>query len=415
MLFHSKGEIGYMKKHTKLAIVCVCIFAAVALISLLLSDNISYEIVKHGSMEKSDSFEAIIIREEAIVESDRDGVIESMVAEHEMVKRNKKVASIYESRVDDGAKARLEDINIRIEEITKAKQQLGQSSARGFRVEGAIDTKTAELTRAMENGDMQKVSEIRTELNLLNDKKNAISGNTDNTDEILARLTEERKKYEKSLGSSKEDIFAPAAGLYTTDVDGYETILNPDAIREMTPYDFESVNKGRKSDKKKDTGNAICKIISDTNWYVTFVATQKEIEKLSEGSSVYLRVVNYDEEVPGKISYISTPANGNYLVAVSSSESCTWAFSERFVELDLVRSKYSGLKVPVEALRVVDNNTGVYTVVDGIVHFKKVKVLCKDNRYAIVEENNLKNGNLLLYDEVITSSRRKLKEGEKIS
>jgi len=404
-----------MKKHIKLALVCICIFAIVALISFAFSDRISYEIIKYGSMEKSESFEAIIIRDETVVEAKGEGIVESMVSEYEMVKKNKRIASIYESKVDDGAKARLEDINLRIDEITKAKQQLGQSSAGGFRVEGAIDAKMSELTKAMENGNMKKVADIRRELNLLNDKKNAISENTDNTDEILNRLMEEKAKYEKSLGDSKEDIFAPMAGLYTTDVDGFETILNPEGIREMTPYDFDSINKMRKGDKQKKNKNAVCKIIRNTSWDVVFIASQKELGKLKEGSKVYLRAANYDQEVPGYISYISTPVNGNYTVAVNSSETCPWALAERFLEIDLIRSKYSGLKVPIDALRVVDNTTGVYTVVDGIVHFKKVNVLSKDSRYAIVEEDNTKSGGLLLYDEVIVSSSKKLKVGGKIS
>ena len=88
---------------------------------------------------------------------------------------------------------------------------------------------------------------------------------------------------------------------------------------------------------------------------------------------------------------------------------------DRFVKISLIKNKYSGLKIPVEALRVNDGKTGVYVVVDGIVKFKKAKVLYKDDGYAIVEENNISQGGLLLYDEVIVSSSRKVKEGDKIS
>ena len=58
-----------MKKHTKLALTFVSIFVAVTLISLIFSDRLSYEIVQYGSMEKSDSFEAMLIRDETVVEA----------------------------------------------------------------------------------------------------------------------------------------------------------------------------------------------------------------------------------------------------------------------------------------------------------------------------------------------------------
>jgi len=64
---------------------------------------------------------------------------------------------------------------------------------------------------------------------------------------------------------------------------------------------------------------------------------------------------------------------------------------------------------------VLDGQTGVYVVVDGIVKFKKVKVLYKDTGYVIVEENNASTGGLLLYDEIIVSSSKTFKDGEKIS
>ena len=90
-------------------------------------------------------------------------------------------------------------------------------------------------------------------------------------------------------------------------------------------------------------------------------------------------------------------------MTATSTESCDWAFTERFLKLEFIKKKYSGLKVPSEALRVSDGKTGVYTVVDGIVKFKPVNIYYKDSKYAIVEENNASTGGLLLYDEVIVS------------
>jgi len=115
------------------------------------------------------------------------------------------------------------------------------------------------------------------------------------------------------------------------------------------------------------------------------------------------------------VTYISTPKNGKYVLTATSDVSCDWARDVRVATIDLVKKKYSGLKVPISAIHVKDKNTGVYTVVDGIVRFKKVKILYKNNKYAIVEENNTASGGLLLYDEVITSSSRGLKDGTRIN
>ncbi|MBQ8587756.1 MAG: hypothetical protein IJ454_00025, partial [Clostridia bacterium] len=308
---------------------------------------------------------------------------------------------------------KLSAVNSRIEEINKASEETTGLALGAFRVESTIDLRVSEITAAMEEGDMDKVISIKNELNLLNDKKNTLENGEEYTHEMLTKLMEEKKEYENALGDDKQDLYSPVSGIYSTVVDGFEEIVTSGAIGDMTPYDFESIYKMKNSDEVKP--GAVCKIIDNSGWSVAFLATEKEIQRLKEGSSVYIRTDGSAVDSSAEISYISTPVNGNYLVTATSDVSCEWANKERFVTIDLVRSRYKGLKVPVKALRVKDNITGVYTVVDGIVHFKKVKVLYKDNNFAIVEENNASQGGLLLYDEVVVSSGRTLKEGQRIS
>jgi len=404
-----------MKKIIKIVTIPCIILLLTIILTFIFSGGVKYEMVQHGEMEKSFSFSSIVIRDEVVIETQKKGVLESMVSDGEMVRKNKHVASVYESQINDNVKIALDNVNKRIEEIEKARDSLTSNTAGGFRMEGTMDAKVSEITKAMDEGDVNRVSTLHSELSLLNDKKNAMENGEEHTDEIIAALNKEKAKYEKELGGKGEDLFAPEAGIYSTSTDGFEDIITPDAIGEMTPYDYESICRMRDSGKKEERERGVCKIIKGTNWSVAFVATEKEIAGLKEGSGVYIRAKNHDGESNAYISYISTPVNGNYLVVATSDESCIWATKERFTEIDLVRNKYKGLRVPISALRVKDNETGVYTVVDGIVDFKKVNVLYKDTVYAIVEENNTKTGSLLLYDEVITSSRRRIKEGERVS
>lgn len=404
-----------MKKMLKVVAIPFGILVIAIVLSFIFSDGIRYEVVQHGTMEKANSFEGVIIRDETVITGEKKGVLESLVSENEMVRKNKHVASIYESEIDDEAKNRLESINDRIEEIEKAKEDLSTSKSGVYQLEGVMDMKINEIRDASAKGDISAVSVSIDEINLLNDKRNALDKGSDYTDGALSELLSEKAEIEKSMGSSKQDVFASKAGIYTTDIDGFETILDPEAIGDMTPYDYDSLKKMQENGKATPPENAVCKIIEGTEWSVAFVATEKEISKLKEGSPVYIRAKNHADDCDARVSYISTPVNGNYLVVVTSDESCSWAMQERFVDIDLIRSRYSGLRVPIAALRVKDNETGVFTVVDGIVHFKKVNVLYKDTVYAIVEENNTSGGGLLLYDEVITGSRRELKDGERIS
>lgn len=404
-----------MKKILKIVAIPGIILIIVTIISLIFSDGITYEVIRHGEMEKSYSFSAMVIRNETVILSQKSGVLESHVDNGEMIRKNKHIASIYESKIDENTKRTIERINARIDEITKIKDQFSASEIGAYQVDGVMDSKMRDLSDAMEKGDMKEVTALANELNLLNDRKNALQKGADYTEDTLKALLAEKAEAEKELGSSKQDLFSPAAGIYTTDVDGFERLLTPNAIGEMTPYEFDAIKKMNEKDRAKPKANEVCKIIEGTEWSVAFVATEKELSKLKEGSRVYIRAKNHEEDSEARISYISTPVNGNYLVIATSDKDCTWAMKERFVEIDLIRSKHTGLKVPIAALRVKDGKTGVFAVVDGIVYFKEVNVLYKDSVYAIVEEDNTSRGGLLLYDEVVVSSRRELKEGERIS
>lgn len=404
-----------MKKILKIVAIPGIILIIVTIISLIFSDGITYEVIRHGEMEKSYSFSAMVIRNETVILSQKSGVLESHVDNGEMIRKNKHIASIYESKIDENTKRTIERINARIDEITKIKDQFSASEIGAYQLDGVMDSKMRDLSDAMEKGDMKEVTALANELNLLNDRKNALQKGADYTEDTLKALLAEKAEAEKELGSSKQDLFSPAAGIYTTDVDGFERLLTPNAIGEMTPYEFDAIKKMNEKDRAKPKANEVCKIIEGTEWSVAFVATEKELSKLKEGSRVYIRAKNHEEDSEARISYISTPVNGNYLVIATSDKDCTWAMKERFVEIDLIRSKHTGLKVPIAALRVKDGKTGVFAVVDGIVYFKEVNVLYKDSVYAIVEEDNTSRGGLLLYDEVVVSSRRELKEGERIS
>ena len=403
-----------MKKIFKLLIcAAILIFAAINAVRLL-NPGIKTQIVQHGEMEKSYEFDALIIRDETVVTAERSGILETMVGENEMVRKNKHIASIYESEVDEAAKKKLISINERIEEIQNALANNSKNYADSFHIESAIDSKLKEAALASKEHNASKLSAVKSELGLLNDRKNTVSDSNGYSEKTLAELKEEKAEYESKLSGSKQDLYSPVSGIFSTKIDGYEELVTSEAIGKMTPGDFESILKTKVTQKNIDKSKVVCKIIDSFEWSVAVVVTENELSSLETGDTVYVRMKDSADEAQAVISYISAPENGKYLLIATSDVSCDWANTERVTKVDFVKNKYKGLKIPSEALRVKDGTTGVYTVVDGIVKFKKVNVYYKDGKYAIAEENNANTGGLLLYDEVIVSSGN-IKAGKRIN
>ncbi len=402
-----------MKRAFKLLIIgAVIIFFSVNAIKYF-NPQIKTDMVQHGDMEKSFSMEALVIRNETVVSADRRGVLESMVSENEMVRKDKHIASIYEDEVDESVKKKLINLNERINEIQNAKALASENFSDEYRVESTIDKKINELMLFSAKADVTRLVNIKNELGLLNDRRNALSGDDDKADQILNSLIAEKAELESEFSKSKQDLLSPVSGIYSTNIDGFEKLVTVESSLNMTPDDLETVMKTKITQEDIDKSGVVCKIIDGFEWSVSVIITQEEISNLKVGDTVYLRNHNSSEDAKATVTYISAPKNGKYVLTAESEAVCDWALNTRIASIDLIKSKYSGLKVPIKAIRVQGDITGVYTVVDGIVHFKEVKILYKNDDYALVEENNATNGGLLLYDEVITTGG-KIKDGMRI-
>jgi len=404
-----------MKKAFKIVIFAIILLIVIVNAIKLFNPEIKTDVVQHGEMEMSYSLDALVIRNETVVTADSKGVLESMVTENEMVRKDKHIASIYKDEVDESTKKKIIHINERINEIESARESAADNFSDDYRVESSINKKITEMIDASEKNDVSKLVSLNNELGLLNDKKNALSGDSEKADKILKSLYEEKAQYENKMSKAKQDLFSPASGIYSTKIDGFEKLVTEKTAENMTPDDLEALFKTEVSEEEIEKSRVVCKIIDSFEWSVSVIVTQEELSNISLGDTVYLRNHNSSEDAVATVTYISTPKNGKYVLTATSDMSCNWAMSERIIGIDLVKKKYSGLKVPIEAVRVKNDATGVYTVVDGIVRFKKVKILYKNDKYALVEENNSATGGLLLYDEVITSLAKGIKDGMRIN
>ncbi len=398
-----------MNKFFKFLIVTALIAFAAVNITKVLKPAVETQMVQHGEMEKAFSFDGIILRDETLVKSNKSGVLEAEVSENEMVRKGKHIASVYEDSIDENVKKKLTEINERISEIESTLSSDENTYADNYRIESAMDAKVSELMLAYENRDVSKLVSIKNEIGLLNDKKNAVMGDKAYSEKMLAQLKNEKSEYEKSLSSDKDDLYSPIPGIFSTKIDGYEEIISLDAADKLTPEDFDAIKKTKAADSKK----VACKIIDSFEWAVAVTVTENELANLKTGDVVSLRMQDSNEEVEAKITYISTPDKGKYVLVATSDVSCDWSLGERFVKLDFVKNKYSGLKIPTSAIRVQGNKTGVFVLTDDIVKFKPVNIYYKDSKNAIVEENNA-GGGLLLYDEVIVSSGN-FKSGKRLT
>ena len=74
----------------------------------------------------------------------------------------------------------------------------------------------------------------------------------------------------------------------------------------------------------------------------------------------------------------------------------------RFMNVTVVKESYTGLEIPISAIRVKNGKTGVYVKADSTTKFRETEIIYKDDKIAIVklETTAIGSNSLLLYDEV---------------
>ena len=87
----------------------------------------------------------------------------------------------------------------------------------------------------------------------------------------------------KSLKSSSRNVTASASGTYSAVVDGYETVLTPAFLAELTPSALLTVQAD------ESVSSNVGKLISGTTWYYAAVIDSKNAARFTPGSSVKLR------------------------------------------------------------------------------------------------------------------------------
>ena len=393
------------KKYKKLLIVCAA--AAAVLISYFAVNPASgKEMVFSGSMENTTEHMGIIIRSEQKIDTNLSGTISAKVADGTLVPAGKLIASVVNENADSEVQANLAKINKRIDELESAKKVSDNFTDDVYKLDSKISEKVSSLVYYTNIGDNKKITETKAEISALYDKKNKVdsSGSAIKTD--LENLTAQKNELEAQLAEFEQNVYAPTPGVFISHTDGYEDVLSVDNAKNLKYSDFKNIAETLKKNEEKggEEKNEI-KLIDNYMWCVALAADKDRCADFEVGEEVFIRINDDSRNIKGNIMSISDDKGSNHVIVVSTTAYDADSYMQRSVDVELIKNIYSGLKVPVSALTKKDGVDGVYVVNDNTEKFKTVEIIYKDEKYAIVKENNADANALLLYDEVSTSPK----------
>ena len=391
-----------MKQGKPLITFTILIFAAVIALYLgyyiYSALNEPYQTAQVYSYTAHDSVtaEGLVVRQ-ALVLPAHSGILELTRAEGEKVGKGQQIALVYRDSQAQASQAHIEELELAIELLEEAISQSGNLESAARLDEDIIQSMVA-LRASYALGDCTQLREqvLGVKSSVL--KRGYTYGDGLTSADLSARLRQLRDELAvltRQSARATTRVSAPTPGVFSSLVDGYESLLTPETVYELTPTSLQELINSPAGEDSESMG----KLITSDTWYFAANLPQTAARRLEEGDTASLRFSgDLNRTVEMTVDRIGATEGGKTLVVFSSNRYLTITTLLRHQTAELVFESWSGLRIPKQALRLVESTqdadhsddsastvtrTGVYALVNGRTEFREVDILYEGSDYYV--------------------------------
>ena len=177
-------------------------------------------------------------------------------------------------------------------------------------------------------------------------------------------------------------IWADAAGVFSTHLDGYETLLSASMLEAQSPAGLERLSQ---IEPLADSGY-LGKLITSPEWFFGATLDGQYADRFSVGRKVTIYFNALSASLTMKVLSVSEVQDGQVVVLFRSNQDVEQADQLRRETARVVFTSDEGIRVPKEALRVdEDGQAGVYVASGHNARFRPVNILAEDEVSYLVE------------------------------
>ena len=363
-----------------------------------LDDPLNVTLAYSYEVERSEELAGFVIREERVLPDEGGGLLRVQRAEGERVAAGGTVASIYTDQASLDRQAEIDSLESRVEQLQYA-QDLALAAETTRKLDAQIAQNLLEYRRFLTADRLYDAESTALELRALVLKRDySDAGNGDisaQLQELGARLLELRSQAEGSV----RRVTVPEAGLYSAEVDGYEAVLTPEILGDLTPSVLSGVTPAQ------GEASRVGKLVLGDDWYYAAVMPaesaaalqERQTELRKEGGTLLLRFTKgVDRDLPVTLQSVGARENGKVAVVFHGNTYLRELTLLRQQRAQVITDTIGGIRVPREALRAerasLDENgkvvtqeaVGVYCLVGREARFKPVKVIHSAESFVLV-------------------------------
>jgi putative membrane fusion protein len=426
MKFSHGGKImkGVFKKQgVKIGTLILVVFLLIYLPSLLYlmySNNVQTDILKIGKIEEIQNIDAVFVRNEEIINSPDTGNCVMDAVEGEKVPAFYRIASV----VKNVPVSTYEELKKKELEISRAqnaqKENVTVFSGDIRKLDNEIIEKVKNLAEQSNRGSLVDSYDTITKIDGIVYRKSDIFGDGSKSAVYIKKLKSERATIESKLNNNIKEIRTNSSGLISFAIDGYETTLTPEFIRNATPKDLEKITSKETNrdfnviDAQK--GKPIAKLVKDLENYLVTAVDENTSKVLSIDKNVTIRINDTGFSIKAVIVYSSNVIDGKRIIAFKFDAGLNETVGLRRINADLILSSSSGLKVPLSSLQNIDNKnkTAEIVLAKGMsATIRKVRIVGMNDDAAIID--NIEGENLIPLYSTYVLNPKNVQKGQVIN
>lgn len=374
------------------------IFSAVP---VLLANNAKTVLPEKDTLIDKFSASGFIIMKESVTNSTSNGDVELFLNEGERIASGVKTASVNSLNDTSSLKQELLQIEESILALKKSETETKLILTENIKIEELQESLINELQDMIALGKYDNIYILKEQLALYEDKAKDISFTNTLVGKSLDTLYAKKESIEKNINSNHIKYYSNSGGIISYTIDGYEDIFLP---KDFKNYYYDKLIAGNKLDKIKEgskvsVGQPIYKIIDNFEWYMAIkVENIKDIDDFKINNILRINMKDNNQELKGEIVAINISEN-KAVIVLKLNDKLHDYYNIRVTDVEVIKSKIDGLKVPTQAIIDKDSIKGVYIKdKSGIVKFRPVIIIGQDINSTYVDIGD-HYGNIILEGE----------------
>ncbi len=393
---------------TRIIWVVIGVFFLVMVISPLVlryGSTIRTETATLTTLTEVINFKGVYVRDEKLVTYNVNGIISYTHSDGSKVGKNSVIAEVYKNRSDIALRQQIDELTAQREVLVDAQNFVGADTSQLESFTAQIGEKHSDLLKEIYDKDYETASLMKNDILNLQSKREIVKGGNISFDEKIAAIDSKIADLSSKISYEPYGITITETGYFISKVDGYESKLNTQNVLDLTAEQIDEITSAE--ERQENPMGVIGKLVSDYTWYMAAVLDNVKLGTVFQGATVQLRIGNSNQNVKAEIVSLKPQPDGRSVAVFKCDMFLANFINSRVAQSRLILEDHTGIMVPNSALRMENDEVGVYIQDGSVVRFRKVNQILSQEEFTLVEDTSelSKDGYLSLYDNIIVEGR----------